>query len=326
MPRNPRIHTRPWALVEVVNRTLQGMSLIKPGLRMNALIVGALAKARQDHQVKIHGGAFLSGHFHLLLSCRTVKDQAGFMRDFTRKLSLESGKLYGWNDSIFTRRYRATEISEEPAAEWGRLKYCLSHGCKENLVMSPLDWCGVAFAEALVSGDPLKGIWIDRTAFQSARGRGESCSLEDFTERLDLYLEPLPSQRHLGRSERQAVILDLIREIEQETLARHRREGTSPLGVAAVLGANPLSGPLRPKTSPKPLVHAATKKVRRMMIDALFLIVAAYRDAAERLKRGAESVAFPEGTFPPGLPFVESRGGKTGSPRAGTRSGRFVFD
>ena len=38
--------------------------------------------------------------------------------------------------------------------------------------------------------------------------------------------------------------------------------------------------------------------------DALFL--AAYRDAAEQLQKGDLSVHFPEGSFPPALPFVRA--------------------
>ena len=41
------------------------------------------------------------------------------------------------------------------------------------------------------------------------------------------------------------------------------------------------------------------------MREAFLLILAAYYEAAERLKAGERDVEFPENTFPPGLPFVE---------------------
>ena len=43
------------------------------------------------------------------------------------------------------------------------------------------------------------------------------------------------------------------------------------------------------------------------MYNARKAKVADYRDAAKRLKRGETDVRFPEGCFPPRLPFVESR-------------------
>ncbi len=305
MSRKPRIHTRPGALVEIVNRTIQRRYLIKPGPRMNALIVGALAKAQQRHAVDIHGGAFASSHFHLLLSCRTVKDQAGFMRDFTRKLSIESSKLYDWEERVFTKRYRYTQVSDEAEEQVLRLAYCLSHGAKENLVHSPLDWPGVPFAEALITGEPLEGIWIDRTAYCRALDRGEDVTLEDFTEHLSLELKPLPFQRHMSREQRRSMVLEMVRKIEEETVARHRADGTAPLGVEAVLAADPHDRPSKPKSSPKPLFHAFTQRAWHEMHEALSLILAAYRDAAERLKNGDLTVRFPENTFPPALAFIE---------------------
>ena len=43
------------------------------------------------------------------------------------------------------------------------------------------------------------------------------------------------------------------------------------------------------------------------MYNARKAKVAAYRDAAERLERGEMDVRFPEGCFPPRLPFVTAR-------------------
>jgi hypothetical protein len=305
MPRNPRIHTRPGALVEVVNRAFQGRFLIKPGPRMNELIVGILAKCQQNYGVDVHGGAFLSGHFHLLLSGATVDDLANFMRDFTRKLSIESGKLYDWPGTTFPDRYNATEISEEPEAQISRLTYCLENGCKENLVASPLDWPGVPFVEALLSGEPLPGIWIDRTGYCLARARGENVTLDDFTERLELHVKPLPCHRHLSPSQHRSFVVDLVSQIEETTAARHRERGTAPLGATAVLAADPHKGPEAPKSSPKPLFHARARQVWKAMREALFHILAAYREAAERLKSGDVSATFPENTFPPAQPFVQ---------------------
>jgi hypothetical protein len=305
MPRNPRIHTRPGALVEVVNRTMQGRFLIKPGPRMNAIIVGALAKCQQDHGLEVYGGVFMSNHFHLLLGSGTVEAQANFMRDFTRKLSIESGELYNWRGSTFPNRYHGTEISEEPEAQISRLDYCFRNGCKEDLVASPLDWPGVPFAEAMISGEPLQGIWIDRTAYRHARARGEDATLEDFTEPMELRIPPLPCHQHLDTSQQRSFVMDLVRQIEEETDARHQADGTAPIGAIAVVAADPHAKSATHEPSPQPLLHAFTKRVWKEMRQALSLILAAYREAADRLKNGDFAASFPENTFPPARPFVE---------------------
>ncbi|HEV7505078.1 MAG TPA: hypothetical protein VGS07_09220 [Thermoanaerobaculia bacterium] len=56
--------------------------------------------------------------------------------------------------------------------------------------------------------------------------------------------------------------------------------------------------------SPAPLVHAATKAVRKAFYDAYVWFVAAFREAAERLRLGDRNAPFPSGSFPPALPFV----------------------
>jgi len=47
-----------------------------------------------------------------------------------------------------------------------------------------------------------------------------------------------------------------------------------------------------------------TKAAFDAMMEALALVFAAYREASERLRNGDRLAVFPEGTFPPHLPFV----------------------
>jgi hypothetical protein len=51
-------------------------------------------------------------------------------------------------------------------------------------------------------------------------------------------------------------------------------------------------------------VHAASRRIRREIYEMYYRFVAAFREAAEQLRAGDRSVTFPEGSFPPGLPFV----------------------
>jgi putative transposase len=104
--------------------------------------------------------------------------------------------------------------------------------------------------------------------------------------------------------ERSRRIGALVEGIELEAAARRKRTGVKPLGPAAVLAQDPLRQPKKTKKSPAPAFHAASKAVRRELWNAYSLFVAAYRDAAEKLKAGIRDVVFPRGSFPPALPFV----------------------
>ena len=95
-----------------------------------------------------------------------------------------------------------------------------------------------------------------------------------------------------------------VREIESEAAAERKSTGKPALGRAAILAQDPHDHPERPKKSPAPLVHAASKAVRLEFREAYALFVAAYREAVEKLRKGDRAAPFPPGCFPPALPFV----------------------
>jgi hypothetical protein len=49
-----------------------------------------------------------------------------------------------------------------------------------------------------------------------------------------------------------------------------------------------------------------TRAARERFWEAYSAFVAAFREAAEKLKAGDRTVRFPLGSFPPGLPFVSA--------------------
>jgi len=73
---------------------------------------------------------------------------------------------------------------------------------------------------------------------------------------------------------------------------------------AAILAQHPFGQPVKTKHSFAPRVHAFSREIRKAMVEAYAWFVAVFRDAAEKLRRGERMARFPEGSFPPGLPFV----------------------
>lgn len=119
-----------------------------------------------------------------------------------------------------------------------------------------------------------------------------------------LELSPLPCWSHLTAEQYRARIAALVEEIIEEAQVRRKETGIAPLGPAGVLAQNPFSQPMKTKKSPAPLVHAISKKVRKELYAAYGWFVATFREAAEKLRAGDRRVRFPEGSFPPALPFV----------------------
>ncbi len=97
-------------------------------------------------------------------------------------------------------------------------------------------------------------------------------------------LDPQPCWRHLSKEEIRRRITEMVEEIDAQS--------------------DPHTRPSHTKRSPAPAGHAASKAARKQMKEAYRLFVAAYREAAPRLRAGDLTAEFPPGCFPPAGPFV----------------------
>jgi hypothetical protein len=291
-------------LFMVTCRTIHGRLLFRPGPELNEIFVGVLARAQRLYGVSVSSVVCLSNHYHLTVCVDSALRLARFMGYLNSNLGREIGRLRKWPDKVFSRRYQATLISDEEAAQVERLRYILSHGCKEDLVERPGDWPGIHCVEALTRGKPLTGYWFDRTQELAARRRREDYDRLCYATRETLVLDPLPCWSHLSPEQYWRRIVALVAEIEEEAAVRRSRTGARPLGREGVLRQDPHHRPAKIKKSPAPFVHAVSKAVRRQLWEAYAWFVASYRDAAERLRGGHRDVPSPSGCFPPALPFV----------------------
>jgi hypothetical protein len=125
---------------------------------------------------------------------------------------------------------------------------------KEGLVERVRDWPGVHCVRNLLDGEPLEGLWFDRTKEYSARNRGKTISPGQFATTETVTLSPLPCWEHLSPEQLRSRVEAIVQRIE-ETAARGREEsGSAVLGPTAVRAQKPFDQPARPKKSPTPLV------------------------------------------------------------------------
>lgn len=290
--------------LEVTNRTFQGRYLLLPRGEVRSIVLGALGRAQRRFEMPIHAFTFASNHFHLLLSPRNAQHLAEFMELLESKLAREMNRLYDWSGSLWHDRYHSIPIEADEETLVGRFRYILSHGVKENLVARAADWPGANSVRALTEGETLQGKWYDRTTFYEASRWGRKVDPEDFAGEEEVILTPLPCWAHLSEKEVQHLVRTMIEDIEAEAAVRHRAQGTRPAGVRTILAHHPHQRPKKLKRSPRPWFHAKTREGRILMREAYRLFAEAFRDAAELLLRGHPDPAFPEGSFPPGRPFV----------------------
>lgn len=291
-------------LVEITHRTFQGRHLLTPSPELRLISIGVLARAQELYGVRICGLSFLSNHYHLLLEVEDLQQMRLFMQHVNSNLSREIGRLVDWSGKFFSDRYKAIPISDEEPAQSGRLKYVLAHGVKEGLVERPEEWPGLHGSEALQTGEPLEGIWIDRTRYWAARNRGRQPTPTEYTREMSLVLDPLPCWRHLAPAAVRQHVTELIELIVAEAREERRITGSEVLGAEAVRQREPKRPPKRLKSRVPPLVHAASRAVRRQLLEAYSAFLSAFREASARLRAGDRQARLPPGCFPPPLSFV----------------------
>jgi REP element-mobilizing transposase RayT len=294
------------SLVEITCRTDQGRYLLRPDPVIDDILLGVLGRAQRLYPVEICGFSFLSSHYHLLLWVPDARSMARFMWYFQTNAAREVGRLTDWPDGIWSDRYTSVPVSDEPAAQVDRLRYVLAQGVKEGLVARVEEWPGISMLKAVLEGEPIRGTWFNRTQEYRARLRRKKKDSEPerFPSEETVALSQLPCWRHLSPEVYRDLVAGLVREIESDAAAERKLTGREPLGPAAILRQHPQTRPEKLKKSPAPLFHAASKEARQGLRAAYGLFLAAFREAAERLKAGDRLARFPNGCFPPALPFV----------------------
>lgn len=297
----------PDSLVDTTLRAREGRLLLRPSSELNQILAGIVARAAELYPVKVCSCVFLGNHCHYLTIPKNSKAHSDFIRFVNSNVAREVNRLHGWSGPLWSRRHRAIVVSDEEAKQVDLLAYHLGQGTKENLVWSPCDWPGVHTAWALVNGEPLRGIWVDRTAMYRARQRGERPRKADYTVRVEVALSALPCWTDLDPLEYRRRVKRIVERIETESRDRHRLAGTRPLGVKKILAQDPQSQPRHSNRSKAPRFHAATAEASIALKQAYREFVDQFRHAADRLKCGAKAT-FPPGSFPPGLPWVPHKG------------------
>jgi hypothetical protein len=291
-------------MVEVTSRTIGGHFLLRSEPRLDSRIVGVLGRAQAYAGVEIYGVSFQSSHYHLDLGVEDADQLAAFECFAQSNLAKEVNRVHGWSDRVWARRYSAIVVSDEEVAQIARLKYLIAQGCRENLVASPRDWPGVSSTWSLYNGTMrMDGKWVDRTAMFRARQLGADVLERDFTSNETVVLSQIPAWRHLSSAQYRDRIREIVHDIERETRSRHREDGTRPLGPKRIRLASPRDRAVHPKRSPAPDFHTATREVRKALRDAYGIFVGAFVAASLRFRQGDRQVVFPEGCFPPRLPF-----------------------
>ncbi len=314
-------------IYEVTARTNGSEFLFPPTPELAELIKGCIGRGQARYPVRLIAFVFLSNHYHMLLSADDARRLSDFLGFVNGNIAREVNRYNGRTGHVWGARFRAIPVSDEEAAQVGRLRYILAHGVKEGIVRRVRDWRGASSVRALLgecdagagAGEGAEvaefaGTWYDRVAAYAA-GRRKSAGPEpsEFATRCPIELSPLPCWQHLSADQYRARIADLVTDIDGDSDGCGAADGVAaPPVPPADPGLDPTADgprgqPERPKHSKRsraPRVHAATKAVRELICAALRELRRCYAEASRRYRAGELDVAFPAGTFRPGGGFV----------------------
>ncbi len=299
----PLRHHRPGAVVEITTRTLHGRFLLKPSRKLTAVILGILGRALARYGVVLHAFFFASNHYHLIVTIPNVHVLAQFMNYLNCNIAREAGRLYGWKEKFWGRRYRSIEILDA-AAQVERLDYILSQGCKDGLIADPREWPGASCVSALLGDSKASGTWYDRTAEWFARRRGGDIAEDAYAEVVEFAVAPLPCWADLDAKERRRRVAAMVEDIVKRTHEVNCSKGRSPIGVSGILAQHPHDHPESIKKSPAPKCHTTDRERWIRFVQDARAFREAYSVAARRWLDGIRDVVFPSDCFPPPLTFM----------------------
>lgn len=165
---------------------------------------------------------------------------------------------------------------------------------------------GASCLAALRTGEPILGVWYNRTDEYRARRRGKDIAPDEFASEESLELTPLPCWEDLGTEQVQLQIQEILAQIIDQTAERHRATGTRPLGRCKILRQRPHAWPPRVRRSPAPRFHAASFETRKML-DAMYRVFLDLRaEALDALQAEKLPLRFPAHGIPP--PFASALG------------------
>jgi REP element-mobilizing transposase RayT len=270
----------PRGLYEICTRVTGNGLLMRPSDEVNDIILGVIGRAQTQNDVELHAFVFLSNHYHILLSVPSGAALSKFMQFVNGNIARKLNIINDRDGAFWERRFRAIPVSADESTQVWRLRYLLAHGTKENLVGRVEDWPGASSLPWLRDGKKIRGKWQSLTQLYHARRRKGYVEVPDaFTIVYELKFTALPCWQHLPAAAWRKLVRDIIGELQAAADERRGVTNHPPLGVAAVLAADPFAR-VHSRHGRAPAALALDRDVRKAMDNELKALYARWRRAA----------------------------------------------
>ena len=272
----------------ITRRTVRRMFFLTPSPVVNQILLFCMARAAVQYGVKIHAFAFLSNHFHIVLT-----DPDANIARFMHWMDLYSAKCLNAHYGT-----------------WGTVWDPVSYGCVETVENDDvLEKIVYTLANPVAAGLVRWG-----NEWPGLRSRPEDIGKREFVaNRPSVYFDahgnvPMEARVALDKPEQFADLTD--EEFRQIALKRYEKrekeihkafkaERRDFLGSRKARKQSPLDSPSthERKRSMNPRIACRRKWPRVAAIERLKAFLHEYREALRQFRAGQRSVIFPPGTF-----------------------------
>lgn len=291
----------------VTTRCVGAQHLMRPDARCCAIILACLSRFAWLHHVDVYGFVFMSNHYHLLCGAPKLNLSA-FLQDLNSSIARRLNIHRGREGVFFGERYTKVDVlSDEKALE--KLLYILMNPCAAGLVVAPGEYPGVSSYGYHLSGEKVRGEWVDQKRYHNNRKRNPDAREEDYTTAFEFALKPLPQWAELSQQERARRFEEAIKKRCKKLKKQRKEQGkTGYLGPKKCRELDPFSAPERPKKSRYSACVGTDSEAIREYYEHRRAVVEAYRKARKLdcrpvREKTVAKICYPPGTLPPGCRY-----------------------
>lgn len=301
----------PIALYALTIPVIENQCLMRPDRRCVDRINGILGRAQALFDFELYAYEFLSTHGHVVIGVRDLETKAAVAQFIFGQAGQKLNRLRRRAGPFFARRHRAIQIADAARAV-ERLKYVMGQAAAAQVVAHPAQTPFASSNPALLRGDAIVGVWIDREAMARDGASREA----DYAIRYPVRIDPLPHLRGDPDGYR-ALCQRLAGEVAAEAKAVRVATGRRLQSAEAARRVDPRTR-IAPKRvayddegravdvrqSPAPCLHGcdAAQRGWRRRYAALRQAVCAATQSWARFLAGVAvtPLTYPPGTLPPG--------------------------
>lgn len=301
----------------VTTRCVGAQHLMRPDAECCRIILACLSRFAVAHKVDVYGFVFMSNHYHLLCGAPHLNLSA-FLQDLNSSIARRLNVHRDRNGVFFGERYTTVDVLDDEKA-FEKLLYILVNPCAAGVVVKPGEYPGVSSYAYHLSGEKVRGHWVDRKRYHRNRKRNPEVRKEDYTAEYEFALKPLPQMQSLSHEERalriEKAILKRCKALQRE----RKKDGKSRyLGPKKCRELDPFSAPERPKKTRYSACVGTDREAVLEYNEQRRAVVEAYRKARKLDCRAVREkvvsgICYPPGTIPPGcrrcVPYGEEKSG-----------------